>query len=88
MRSLKSLSDQERFLLEKQLKKTRDSAEWKRIFVILSYDEGQSVEDLARLTRLSPWTVENYLKEYSSNNKTKNDPRGSLLKNRFSRTAD
>ena len=76
MRSLKSLSDQERFLLEKQLKKTRDSAEWKRIFVILSYDEGQSVEDLARLTRLSPWTVENYLKEYSSNNKTKNDPRG------------
>lgn len=28
------------------------------------------------MTRLSKWTVEEYLKEYSSHNKTKNDPRG------------
>jgi transposase len=76
MRTLRSLTNHERLQLESQLKKTKDLAEWKRLFVILSYDEGQSVEDLARLTRLSLWTVETYLKEYSSSNKTKNDPRG------------
>lgn len=76
MRSLRPLTEEERHGLEANLKKTRDSAEWKRLFVILSYDEGQSVEDLARLTRLSHWTIEEYLKKYSSQNKTKNDPRG------------
>jgi len=74
MRSLRLLSDQERKDLEVSLKQARDASEWKRIFVILSYDEGQSVEELARLVRLSPWTVEEYLKQYSSRNKTKNDP--------------
>jgi transposase len=76
MRTLRLLNDQERSQLESCLKKTKDLAEWRRVFVILSYDEGQSAEDLAKLTRLSVWTVENYLKEYSANNKTKNDPRG------------
>jgi transposase len=76
MRSLRPLSEQEKRGLEADLKKTRDSAEWKRLFVILSYDEGQSIEDLARLTRLSTWTIEEYLKKYSSQNKTKNDPTG------------
>ncbi len=42
----------------------------------MSYDEGQSVDELAKQTRLSPWTIEQYLKEYNSRNKTKNDPRG------------
>ena len=76
MRSLRPLTEEERRGLEADLKRTKDSAEWKRLFVILSYDEGQSVEDLARLTRLSAWTIEEYLKKYSSHNKTKNDPRG------------
>lgn len=76
MRSLRSLSEQERKDLETALKRAKDSSEWKRIFVILSYDEGQSVEELARLTRLSKWTIEEYLKQYSSHNKTKNDPGG------------
>jgi transposase len=76
MRSLRPLTEEEKKGLEANLKKTRDSSDWKRIFVILSYDEGQSVEELARLTRLSPWTIEEYLKEYSSHNKTKNGPRG------------
>lgn len=76
MRSLRPLTEEEKRRLEADLKKTRDSAEWKRLFVILSYDEGQSVEELARLTRLSNWTIEEYLKKYSSQNKTKNDPTG------------
>lgn len=76
MRSLRPLNEQERRDLEAALKRAKDSSEWKRLFVILSYDEGQSVEELARLTRLSHWTVEEYLKEYSSRNKTKNDPKG------------
>ncbi len=73
---MRSLMVEERLRLESDLKKTKDLAEWKRLFVILGYDEGQSVEELARLTRLSKWTVEDYLKHYSSQNKTKNDPRG------------
>ena len=76
MRSLRPLSEHERKDLEAALKRAKDAAEWKRVFVILSYDEGQSVEELARLTRLSPWTIEDYLKQYSSHNKTKNDPKG------------
>jgi hypothetical protein len=76
MRSLRPLSEEERLTLEADLKKAKDSAEWKRLFVILSYDEGQSVEDL---TRLSRWTIEEYLKKYSSQNKTKNDPTGEAL---------
>jgi transposase len=73
---MRSLTEEEKRGLESDLKKTKDLGEWKRVFVILSYDEGQSVEEIARITRLSRWTVEDYLKRYSSHNKTKNDPRG------------
>jgi len=76
MRSLRPLISAERSSLEFDLRKTKDAAEWKRLFVILGYDEGQSIDELAFLTRLSKWTVEEYLKQYSSQNKTKNDPRG------------
>lgn len=73
---MRSLTVEERRGLESDLKRTKDLTEWKRLFVILSYDEGQTVEELARLTRLSKWTIEDYLKYYSSSKKTKNDPRG------------
>ena len=76
MRSLRPLIPSERSSLESDLRKTNAAAEWKRLFVILGYDEGQSIDELAFLTRLSKWTVEEYLKQYSSQNKTKNDPRG------------
>jgi transposase len=76
MRNLRPLTLQERIGLEADLKKTKDASGWRRLFVILSFDEGQSIEELARLTRLSHSTIEEYLKEYSSQNKTKNDPRG------------
>ena len=42
--------------------------------MILNYDAGQTVEELAHLTRLSRWTIESYLRQYSSDDKTKNDP--------------
>ncbi|MGH2612117.1 MAG: IS630 family transposase [Rhabdochlamydiaceae bacterium] len=76
MRSLRPLTADERNSLESDLRKTKDAAEWKRLFVILGYDKGQSIDELAFLTRLSKWTVEEYLKQYSSQNKIKNDPRG------------
>ena len=53
MRSLRPLIEQENRDIEVALKRTKDLSEWKRLFVILSYDEGQSIEELARLTRLS-----------------------------------
>ncbi len=76
MRSLRPLIHQEKKDLETRLSRTKDLAEWKRLCVILNYDEGQSIEELAKLTRLNKWTIEQYLKEYSSHNKTNNDPRG------------
>lgn len=76
MRSLRLLTDGKRSFLEADLRKAKDASEWRRLFIILSYDEGQSIEELAIATRLSKWTVEDYLKKYSSENKTKHDPRG------------
>lgn len=73
---MKELTDLEKSELEAKLKKTKDLSEWKRIFVVISYDEGQSMEELAEVLRISILTVESYLKEYHSKNKTKNDPRG------------
>jgi transposase len=44
--------------------------------VILEYDTGVSIGEIATILRISAFTVEDYLREYNSNNKTKNDPRG------------
>ena len=73
---MKELLDEERASLEAQLKKTKDLNEWKRLFTIVSYQDGQSIEELAEILRLSPFTIEEYLKQYTKSNKTKNDPRG------------
>lgn len=76
MSLLRPLAESEKRGLEARLKRTKDVSEWKRLFVILNYDEGQSVEELAHLTRLSHWTIESYLRQYDSDHKTKNDPGG------------
>jgi transposase len=70
------LSTTQKDHLETKLKKTKDLSEWKRVFVILGFDDGKTVEDLADILRISPFTVEDYIKEYRSKNKTHNDPRG------------
>ena len=76
MRALRPLSSNERQDLETKLKKAKELGEWKRLFVILRFDEGESIEELARQTYLSKWTIERYFKEYSAHNKTEDDPRG------------
>jgi transposase len=73
---MKTLNELEKASLEATLKKTKDLSEWKRIFAIVGYDDGQSIEELAEALRLSPITIETYLREYSSQDKTKNAPRG------------
>ncbi len=73
---MKTLTDHQRASLEIALKKTKDLSEWKRIFSIVGYDNGQSIEELAETLRVSHYTVETYLREYSFRDKTKNDPRG------------
>ena len=50
MRTLRPLTESERSILEKELKLSRDAGDWRRIFVILNYDEGLSVEELAQLS--------------------------------------
>lgn len=70
------LNENQRHILETQLKTTKDLSHWKRVFAILAYDEARLIEDIAETLRLSPYTVESYINEYRSKNKTKNDPRG------------
>ena len=62
--------------LEAELKKAREASERNRLCVILGHDDGLSISELARVLRLSPATVCNYLKDYESNQKTKHDPKG------------
>lgn len=73
---MKILSTVERTDLEKQLKRPRDYSERNRLCVILGFDDGVAVEELAKVLRLNLVTVYEYLREYNSNHKTKNDPRG------------
>jgi transposase len=73
---MRLIGEEEKADLEHQLKKTRDLSEWKRLFAILSYENGQSVDEIAYHLRIAPSTVETYLREYHHHDKTKNDPRG------------
>lgn len=73
---MKILSIAERANLEKQLKRPRDYSERNRLCVILGYDDGVSIEELAKILRLNFATVYEYLREYDSSHKTKSDPRG------------
>lgn len=73
---MKSLNEIELSKLEASLKSTKDLSEWKRLFAVLGYHSGESVRELAEQLRVSVFTVETYLREYHSKNKTKNDPRG------------
>jgi hypothetical protein len=43
MRSLRPLIATERSSLESNLRKTKNAAEWKRLFVILGYDAGDKI---------------------------------------------
>lgn len=70
------LTESEKNHLEKQFKKTKDLSEWKRLFVILNFNDGKTVQELADTLRISPYTVDGYLRDYTYKKKTDNDPRG------------
>ncbi|WP_220017832.1 helix-turn-helix domain-containing protein [Candidatus Rhabdochlamydia oedothoracis] len=63
-------------LLEHKLKHPKDYSERNRLCVILGYDEGISTKNLAKTLRISPINVQEYLREYDSENKTGSSPRG------------
>jgi len=46
---MQSLDEYEKSELEISLKKSKDLSEWKRIFAMIGYDDGQSIEELADL---------------------------------------
>lgn len=70
------LTDTERTDLEQRLKASKDYAERNRLCVILGYDDGVRKGVLAKILRISPRTVDEYLREYNSRGKTGGDPRG------------
>lgn len=62
--------------LESQLKHTREVSERTRLCVILGYNDGVSVDELAKILRISQATVYAYLDAFKKYHKTKNDPTG------------
>lgn len=70
------LTHDQKNTLEQQLRKARDVSERNRICVVLGHAEGWTIEELSKVLRVSHATVYNYLKDFDSNEKTKNDPRG------------
>lgn len=61
--------------LERDLKKTRIASERNRLCVILGYDDGLSVDELAAVLRITRATVYNYLNDFWSLDKTTDAPR-------------
>lgn len=70
------LTINQRIDLEIELKKAREASERNRLCVILGHDDGLSIEALSKALRISHATVCNYLKDFVSGCKTKNDLRG------------
>lgn len=73
---MRKLSVKERAYLREKLKKARDRFESNRLCVILGYDEGITKVTLAHTLRISAYTVDAYLREYDSSNKTNSSPKG------------
>jgi len=76
MLAMKKLTPNQRTDLEHRLKRPKDYSERNRICVILGYDEGISTQDLAKTLRISLFTVQEYLRQYDSQDKTGSSPRG------------
>jgi transposase len=70
------LTASQKILLETELRKAREASERNRLCVILSHDDGLSIEELSKALRLSRATICAYLNDYDSEQKTKNDSRG------------
>lgn len=70
------LTASQKIVLETELKKAREISERNRLCVVLGHDDGLSIADLGRALRLSHATICNYLNDYDSEQKTKNDQKG------------
>jgi len=73
---MNKLTPSQRADLENRLKNPKDYSERNRLCVILGYDEGIPTQNLAKTLRISLFTVQEYLREYDSQNKTGSSPRG------------
>ncbi len=73
---MQKLSQEQRSILELQLKRTRDVHERNRLCVILARDEGHSPDVIANILRLSRESVFGYLRDYENEGKTQHDPKG------------
>ncbi len=73
---MQKLSETQKLELEKRLRRSRDVDERNRLCVILGFDDGSSVDELASVLRISRPTVYNYLKNFHLDQKVKNSPRG------------
>jgi transposase len=63
-------------ILESKLRMAREASERNRLCVILGHDDGRTIEELAKVLRISHATVCNYLRDFTSGQKAKNDQRG------------
>ena len=62
--------------IKTRLKHTKDIDEYKRLCVILAWDRGREVVEIADLLNLPESTVYRYIKEYTEKSKTHNEPKG------------
>lgn len=73
---MEKLTNQQKQELRKAVKQTRDVCERLRLCVILGYDNGDSIDQLASTLQISRRTVYSYLEQFHKSGKTKNDPQG------------
>jgi len=71
---INKLTTEERVLLEATLKMTKDSHEKDRLRVILGYDEGYPLQEIANILKISERSVYGYLEDYDREKKTANNP--------------
>ncbi len=73
---MKKLTYHQKAELESRFKISRDLSERDRIRVVLSFDDGISVEELAKILMLSQSAVRKYISDYDEKKKICNDPKG------------
>ncbi len=73
---MKKLTYHQKVELESRFKSSRDLSERDRIRVVLSFDNGVSVEELAKILMLSQSAIRKYISDYDEKKKICNDPKG------------
>lgn len=73
---MQKLLENQKQELERKLRLSRKIDDRNRLCVILGYDEGSSIDELASILRISHATVYNYLNDFHKNQKMENLPRG------------